>query len=155
MQPNNQNPFGQPPSGGPELPPVPNNQQPDPLDQTGPAPSLPNPGQIVVGSETAMPPQSGPTAPGQLPPVSNYASNTPLPLPPKKGGKFKKVALVLGAVLIVGGASAAAYVGVILPNKPENVLKQALVNSSQETQVSYKGTVEGNTSKDGDGLAYK
>jgi hypothetical protein len=57
--------------------------------------------------------------------------------------KRAKLALVVVAVLVVLGAgSAGAYFGVIVPNKPENVLKSAIANTLKERQVSYDGTVD-------------
>lgn len=57
--------------------------------------------------------------------------------------KKAKLALVVIVVLIVLGAgSAGAYFGVIVPNKPENVLKSAIVNTLKEKQVNYDGTVD-------------
>jgi len=52
--------------------------------------------------------------------------------------------LLIILVLAVGGA--AAYVGLILPNKPINVLKQSLANSLQAPQSSFKGNLSGPSS---------
>lgn len=47
---------------------------------------------------------------------------------PKKKGLI--VGLIIGLVVVIlGGSAAAAYLGVVVPNKPENVLKTALANS--------------------------
>lgn len=68
------------------------------------------------------------------------ATDTPTPV----GGKKKTgliVGIVAGVLLLVGGA-AAYYFGYMVPNKPENVLKSALVNTfSQDkvTSVSFEG----------------
>ena len=53
--------------------------------------------------------------------------------------------------MVVGGGSAAAYFGVVVPNKPANVLKTAFINSLQQKQSSTKGTISASSS----GLAYK
>ncbi len=66
-----------------------------------------------------------------------------IPQPTGTGnGKKKRLPVVLAAiialVLLVGGG-AAAYLGIILPNKPENVLKQALVNITDIDEISSNG----------------
>jgi hypothetical protein len=87
---------------------------------------------------------------GQIPgqPISGSVGS----MPPKKRRSFLKPLLAsLVALVIVGGGVAAAYVGVIVPNKPANVLKTALLNSLQQQQVSFTGSVAGSDS----GLSYK
>ena len=42
--------------------------------------------------------------------------------------------------MVIGLGSAAAYVGIIVPNQPANVLKTAFINSLQQTQSSTSGT---------------
>lgn len=67
-----------------------------------------------------------------------------------------KPLLIAGIVLLViGGGSAAAYLGVVVPNKPENVLKSALINSLQENQVSFKGSVDSSSAGGEGGLSVK
>lgn len=60
--------------------------------------------------------------------------------------KRKKILLVvtgvLAGIVLLGGGIAAAYAGIILPNKPENILKTALVNTAKEKQVLLNGTTE-------------
>lgn len=60
--------------------------------------------------------------------------------------KRKKILLtitgVLAGIVLLGGGIAAAYVGIIVPNKPENVLKTAIVNTAQEKQISLNGVVD-------------
>ncbi len=79
----------------------------------------------------------------------DQAASTPQPLAANgslritKRRSLKTLVMVLAAVLLVGGGSAAAYFGMVLPNKPENVLKAALVNSLQSPQVTVKGSIEG------------
>lgn len=60
----------------------------------------------------------------------------------------------LAAVLVLGGASAAAYFGIIVPNQPANVLRTAVVNSLKQQQVSSSGSFEGSPAF-GNGVAYK
>ena len=77
----------------------------------------------------------------------------PAPLPGPSPGKrpAKSLLMALAAVLVIGIGSAAAYVGVIVPNKPANVLKAAFINSLQQKQSSSSGTISASSS----GLAYK
>jgi hypothetical protein len=72
---------------------------------------------------------------------------------PSRGRSLKPLLIALAAVIVIGGGSAAAYFGAIVPNKPANVLKSAVVNTLQQTQVSSKGTLE--ASSGAGGLALK
>ncbi len=95
-----------------------------------------------------------PPAPGQFSaPQAAYSTGPPPAAPASKSGLFKKLALVLVAVLVIGGGSAAAYFGAVVPNKPANVLKSALVNSLQQKQTSFTGTLQ--ASSGAGGLALK
>jgi len=49
---------------------------------------------------------------------------------------------VLAGIVLLGGGIAAAYVGIVVPNKPENVLKTAIVNTAQEKQISLNGIAD-------------
>lgn len=78
-------------------------------------------------------------------PQSNYASTfqqQPTPDVSPKNGKRKKLfaGIALVAVLIfLGGGSAAAYYGYVLPNKPENVLLAAMAKTFDgATLQSYR-----------------
>jgi hypothetical protein len=78
-----------------------------------------------------------------------------LPPPPQAKKRGLKIALISLVVLVViGGGLAAVYAAVILPNKPANVLKTALINSIQEPQTSTTGSVNF-TPTSSDGVAYK
>lgn len=67
--------------------------------------------------------------------------STPVNVPPNKPvktGGNKKPILIVGivlAVLVLLGGSAAAYFLVYLPNKPENVLLQALYNMTSKSEL--------------------
>ncbi len=90
------------------------------------------------------------------PVVSKEVADPTMPAsPPKKRFLLPKaVLLAFIAFLFLGGSTAAAYYGVVIPNKPDNVLKAAIANSLQEQQVSFNGTIEGGPAK-GSGTAYK
>lgn len=62
------------------------------------------------------------------------------PIPSKKRGKIVKLFLIaLIALILLGGGSAGAYFGYVVPNKPENKLQKALFNSLSKQELSSKG----------------
>lgn len=76
-------------------------------------------------------------APESLPPPDN----APAPVTPVNNKKKLSLSAIVAviAVIILGG-SAAAYFGIIVPgNKPENVLKKAIANTSEQTQSKFSG----------------
>ncbi|HTB48621.1 MAG TPA: hypothetical protein VK712_00910 [Verrucomicrobiae bacterium] len=125
------------------------------------------PGQVISGGFDA--------SASSLPPAAGVASQPPIPafnpapaLPdlgatdlfavtppaPVKRRSLKPFLIALLAIVVLSGASAAAYVGIIVPNKPANVLQAAIINSLQQQQIRTEGTDEGGAAS-GDGLAYK
>ncbi|MBA3758888.1 hypothetical protein H0X10_04670 [Candidatus Saccharibacteria bacterium] len=96
--------------------------------------------QPEITSDTSVtPPEPQTTAP-----VSPATPVTISPTPPKSGGKklFGKIgmvpAVIIAVVLLVGG-SAAAYLGIVIPNKPENVLKIAFENTALQKKSKFDG----------------
>lgn len=87
--------------------------------------------------------ESPPAAAGPTPPVVTNPPVTAPPATPGKGGKKKLSLLVVAVavVLVLLGASAGAYYGLIVPNKPENVLKTAISKLLEQPQTSSKGTI--------------
>lgn len=89
-------------------------------------------------TEATTPAVTQPTVPADTPAVQSQ--NTL----PNKGGKklFGKLgiipAVILGAVLLVAG-SAAGYFGVIVPNKPENILKASIENTALQKKSKFEG----------------
>jgi hypothetical protein len=71
------------------------------------------------------------SAPPTQPSAPTVPMGPPITAQPKKRNKALIVALIVGAVLVLGGGSAAAYFGYYVPNKPENIWKKALVNSGK------------------------
>lgn len=98
-----------------------------------------------------------------VPPVMN--AQQPVVVTQTAGKKFKFgklgiIGVVAGAVIVFGGGSAAAYFGYVVPNKPENIWKTAMDNTSKgmdklvaasETQKDIKGmSATGNFKMTGD-----
>ncbi len=81
----------------------------------------------------------------------------PLPVPATSSNKrsLKTALIALAVVLVIGGVSAAAYVGVVVPNKPESILKSAINNTLQQKQVSFNGKVDVEPTGNDGGLAAK
>ncbi|HET7320606.1 MAG TPA: hypothetical protein VFI84_03425 [Candidatus Saccharimonadales bacterium] len=79
-----------------------------------------------------------------------------VPVAGKSKRHLPKAALVVvGALVLLGGAASAAYYGYVVPNKPENVLKTAFENTLAQRNVSSVTSFETSpTSSDG-GLAVK
>ncbi|HSX17553.1 MAG TPA: hypothetical protein VLH86_05645 [Patescibacteria group bacterium] len=137
----------------------------DPQNAPVPSPDSEKPKEDVAGGPgdvaaheqarpwqpTATPEHDSPASTASAVPSWHAASDpspapsmpaTPMPasivggVPPKASKKKMLIALVVGVgVLVLGGASAAAYFGYVVPNKPQNVLKTALVNSFSESKV--------------------
>lgn len=49
--------------------------------------------------------------------------------------KTKLIALAAGLVIVLGGGGAAAYYGVVVPNQPQTIVKQALTNTINQDNV--------------------
>lgn len=125
------------------------------------------PGTVVVGgqtSEASTPdPSSSSTTPVPPAPIEQPLpefmrepgdSDTP-PAPPASGGKKTGlIALIIAAVLVVfGGGAAAYYFAYVVPNKPENILKTALVNSfsaEKVKSVGFEGDVAVSAAEEGE-----
>ncbi len=167
-------PSVMPPQGGLSPSPVSNGSQfqPAPSAITPSGPSIgPTPppaganGQVVSGgfdaSASSLPP-AAPMSPSQMFNPSTSAGPGPVvgaseplpPLPTTSRRSMKPFLIAVIALVVLGGASAAAYVGVIVPNKPANVLRAALVNSLQQQQVSTDGSIQASPASGG-GVAYK
>lgn len=110
-----------------------------PLDTTPPPPVVVSGG--FNGGTPSTPTVGGGTPTSQ--PASISPSTPPNAMPPtgSKNRRRKPFFIGLAAVLVLAIGSAAAYVGIVLPNEPINVLKQAMVNSLEQTQVNFTGTL--------------
>lgn len=149
--------------------PTPPQQQPQPFqpqEPVTPAPSV-QPIQPVMPAQpvTPQPVAAAPAAP--TPQVIGMTgqplAQQPMPQPaPQVSGSQPKVVkkqrkaikVILIALLGVGvlaGGSAAAYFGMVVPNKPENVLKVAVANSLASTSATINAKLEGKA----DNVAYK
>jgi hypothetical protein len=126
----------QTPSMPAELPPV----EAQPTTQVGQVftpgsamPSTPPPSTHEMVS--AAPTQTSISTPmQQLPPTQEAISGSSLQQNEKKKKGFKpskKLALLVAIPLLAIGSGAAAYVGYVVPNKPENVWRTALTNTGK------------------------
>lgn len=79
-----------------------------------------------------VPPQSTPSQPVVSGGIASGSSK-------KSFAGLKALPLAIGIALLVVGGSVGAYLGVIMPNKPENVLKTAFENTAKQTQVNFNG----------------
>lgn len=87
-------------------------------------------------------PQQQPTMPWDKPASQTTAFGTTSVDPSQSKGKkklFIAIAGILAGLMLLGGGIAAAYVGVVLPNKPENVLKRAFANTLKEKEMTVDG----------------
>lgn len=123
----------------------PNEPKDEQLSPTAPPPDQPPASEPVAG---------GPAVVGGDASASAAAPTQSPSGPSDKARSYKKFLIVLAAVLVIAGGSAAAYIGVILPNKPINALKIALSNSLQQPQSSFKGTLATDPASTG-GVALK
>ncbi|HET8991586.1 MAG TPA: hypothetical protein VFN31_00945 [Candidatus Saccharimonadales bacterium] len=134
--------------------------------QTEPAPSGPPEPQTISPSSpapvsdqpaiaTSMPP--GPTAPSPMPtaPQPNSgnivmggdiqpATSSPPPSRRRISLRIPRKAAIIAilAIIILGGGAALAYVAVILPNSPSNILKSAITNSLNQPNDNVNGTIQ-------------
>lgn len=91
-------------------------------------------------------------SPGEINPISEPTGNPPapdsptVPAPPapkssgkKLFGKLSVLPTVVIAAAVLAGGTAAGYYGIILPNKPENVLKTAITNTLEQKKAKFDG----------------
>lgn len=86
---------------------------------------------------------AAPVAAGTTPLVSGQMNATPVPAAEqsKKKKTLMLAGLIAGAAVLLSGAGAGAYFGIVVPNKPENVLKKAIENTARQNNGSFKGTL--------------
>lgn len=112
-----------------------------------PAEQEQNPKDISTSQQQpAMPwdkPAGQPVTSNSPQPVTAFGATSVVSSQPKgKKRFFITVAGVLVGLMLLGGGIAAAYVGVVLPNKPENVLKRAFANTLKEKEMTVDGRFE-------------
>ena len=135
-------------------------EQPQSFGQQPQAPTQPfgQPPMVDASSQTTGQPQfvqqpssfAQTPAPGQLPPAGPISQPGASPQgynpSPISGGGFSKGmklgAIIAGAVILLVGGGAAAYFGMIVPNKPENILKRAVTNTIKEESATTKFSLE-------------
>ncbi len=129
--------------------------QPQPIDPNLPSASSPQPEQVPVQSVPSSEPtaapapqifglQNSPTPPsGEVGAPVLSANSATVMQASKPRRKLKAALLTLVGLVVIGGGSAAAYFGIVVPNKPENVLKTAVFNSFDQQNISAKVLAEG------------
>lgn len=100
----------------------PNEQLPSSGSQQSNTPTQPTTEPVVQPQTTAQTPVTTPTTVPAASPAQPKAS---------VGKKIGMVPAIIIALVLIFGASAAAYVGFVVPNKPENVWKTAMANTSK------------------------
>jgi len=80
------------------------------------------------------------------PAPAEQPQSTPQPPPSpvtaaKKPNRRKLIFASVIAAVVVFGASAAAYVGIVVPNKPENLLKTSVKNFVNRESITAKGNI--------------
>ena len=125
-------------------------QLPQPVTPQTPQPPVPSPNELFQGAVVG---DMGVVAGAN--PV--FTPDAPAGQPTKRGPKsfLKFLIIALLAMTVLGGASAAAYYGVYVPNQPQNVLKAAAINTVQQKQLAYSGQLTSTSTAAGDSSALK
>jgi hypothetical protein len=119
-------------------------------------PSAPiQPAEPLTNPTTGQPSQNNSTATTSTPTVVEQAGSAQSGEPDAGKGwwsnkKIRAAAMAAGVIVILVGAGVAAYFGYYLPNKPENILGKAVVNTMQSRQLGFDATM---TLKDTSGKA--
>lgn len=126
------------------------NDEIQPTDQQTPVTeAVPETNQTTEATPAVSAPESpeatAPVEPSVSPTVAApVAPATPPPTTTGKRKKLKLLLLVAGLVVLLGGGSAAAYYTMVLPNQPERITQQAIINSVDQEKVhsvSFEGEV--------------
>lgn len=128
-------------------------QQPSaPLTPSAPdVPSFDTPAQPASPLASPVNPPS-PTAAPSFAAAPMFSAAPPVPpAKPKRKKLFKVAIATVAALVVLGGASAAAYFGYYVPNKPESMLAEAINNTLQAKQMHTDGTI----TADVDGVSMK
>lgn len=86
-----------------------------------------------------------PNRPDELPAPVTAGPVASAPVASKKKRNLKLIGIIAGVLVLLIGATAAAYLGVIAPNQPENVLAKSVENTLKLKQVSGKGSLNFST----------
>lgn len=93
--------------------------------------------------------------PEQTGPLPLMGTATPVSVGKKPSVPTKLLAIIVSALVLIIGGSAAAYVGFIKPNQPKNVVKKALSNAMVLNQArSFDITAEINSKDSGTELEF-
>lgn len=102
------------------------------------------PGSVVTGGQPSSDVPTPPASQDSMPAFMKDPITTNVPPAPVAKKKMALIVAVIAAVLLLGGGAAAYYFGYMVPNKPANILKSALVNSFSKgkvTSAAFDGNV--------------
>jgi hypothetical protein len=119
------------------------------------APIEPHPPGAIITGDFSPAQASGPTAApiiGDVGPTAGPGSQQPTAMPapapandPKKSRNYKKLskymAMTLVVLIVLGGASAAAFFGYIRPHQPAYILRSALINTIKQNQYDFNANI--------------
>ena len=105
--------------------------QPQPTQYQPYAPPSPTPQQPIYGQQSYPNPyEASDNLPYTMPPLppqyQGPGQNNYVPAPVKRRTKLKVLFVTMTGILLLGGGSAAAYFGYVLPNQPNRVVQTAI-----------------------------
>ncbi len=95
---------------------------------------------LTPPTEPSSPTETSPKSSLETPVQAVPPATPNVSAPTHRKKKLTLLALLLAGLLVLLGGSAAAYYGVIVPNKPENVLKKSVQKLLAQHQLSSKGS---------------
>ena len=100
-----------------------------------PTPTAPPEPQVQSDPVAATPSVTqAPVSSGTPPPASTIVTGSSLAKPRKR---FSLALVAVMVLALIGGGGAAAYYGVVVPNKPENILKAAITNTLKQKKTKF------------------
>ena len=105
-----------------------------------PSTNVSNISQLPIQQTTTQPLQQTQEVPQSARPDFETSVSQSISMPKKRNKKWLLVVAVV--IPLVFASVAAGYVGVIVPNRPENLLKVAIANTLLEENVNAEGTID-------------
>lgn len=126
------------------------NQKSDNLNQTNQNSNLKETNEMRYSNTPDVNLVSQPGVANQAPQTNNQTSAIPTTMPEfnppliqtkRRFSKLKVLLLALVGLLLVGAGSAYGYLGVYLPNTPENIIKYSMKNALEAKSIKYDGEI--------------